>query len=584
MLRSSLFQLWNLAYLPRFIRAFSLTVILSMYNMLLLGQPLPTNLPVFEESLRRAHLLGIVDSGYSFMIRPSYPSDLAKKGESYDPYRMLARKDSAKSSKASISFLKNKGRLMLLPPSYQLQFNSKHPYGWGDGGMINNRGYQHLISGGAYGEIGPLKVQFRPEWSYAQNKDFELFPRDYSSQAWVDRNYYWFRSDNPSRFGTTSYDRKTLGNSFVRINFSKLSLGVSNENIWWGPGQFNALIFSNNPRGFQHLTLNTTSPLKTWFGNFEGQIIAGKLESSGFTPEPGIMQDVNFLDEWRYLSGITLVYSPKWLSFLHLGFSRTFQSYNSSLNSFTDYFPYFEPFQKEKVTFNGGGGSADYDSEGVDQQVGLSLRLLFKRSKAEAYFEYGRRDHALNWRDFVMSPDHARAFLFGFSKLFRIRNQEHIQVRFEATQTQESINIMVRYGGEEGGQSWGQHTPILQGSTHYGQQLGNGVGPGNNAQTLEVAWVKDIRKVGIMFERLEHQMDFFNRAFRDGSPARPWVDVSTGLVGHWQFNRLVANARIQFIRSLNYQWQQGFVYPGGQNARGVDRFNLHSYMGVTYLF
>lgn len=550
------------------------------------GQPITTGSPQLEEAYRRAQLLNVSSARHSFMIRPvSLDISDSAAGDPSRIYNLFNEKDSlANKEIGAFNFWNGRGHVKILPASAQTQFNSTHPYGWGDGSMIPNSGYQHLISGGFYGKLGPLTVQLKPEWSYAENKDFEGFPRNYPSQVWIDRNYYWFRSDNPSRFGTDTYDRKTLGNSFVRLNVSKLSLGVSNENIWWGPGQFNALIFSGNPRGFQHLTINTTSPLKTWLGRFEGQIIAGRLESSGFTPEPDLLQDVNFLDEWRYMSGITLVYSPKWLDFLYLGFSRTFQVYNTSLLTFSDYFPYLEPFQKEKIAFQNGSGSSGYDSKGNDQQVGVSLRLLFREAKAEAYFEYGRRDHALNWRDFIMSPDHARAFLFGFSKLFTIEGNELMQVRFEATQSQESINIMVRYGGEEGGQSWGQHTPILQGSTHYGQQLGNGVGPGNNVQTLEVAWVKDVRKLGVMLERLEHQMDFFNRAFRDSDPARPWVDVSTGLVGHWRFNRLLVNGRMQFIKSLNYQWQQGELLPGGQNARGVDRFNFHFYGGVSYLF
>ena len=43
-------------------------------------------------------------------------------------------------------------------------------------------------------------------------------------------------------------------------------------------------MMSNNARGFPHITFNTTSPIKTSIGNFEWQLISGKLEGSGYKP------------------------------------------------------------------------------------------------------------------------------------------------------------------------------------------------------------------------------------------------------------------------------------------------------------
>jgi hypothetical protein len=542
------------------------------------GQPVPTGSPVFEESLRRAQLLGLNDSSTSFMIRPIFPRKTTRLSNAYLTQNLFNDIKNTDSSSTHRSFLKGKGEILLLPPAYQIQTNSRQPYGWGDGAMIPNRGYQHIINAGAYIKIGALNVVFRPEWVYAQNKDFERFPITFSPEIQAARYHHWVTADPPERFGTSEYSRATIGQSSISLDIGPFELGASNQNVWWGPSQFNSLIFSNNSRGFEHLTFSTRRPIKTFIGIFESQLVMGRLMPADFIPVYGDGVSISKDSDWRYLSGISINYNPKWIKGLFLGASRTFQLYHSDISpSFWGYFPIFEAFQKQSV------GLA-VDDLRQDQQIAIYLRWLFQKANAEFYFEFGRGDHALDWRDFVMSPEHTRAFIFGFSKLFKICDHDHIQVRFEVTQSQQSINHLLRYGAEGDGQSWGAHIPVLQGSTHYGQQLGNGVGPGNNAQTLEVAWAKDIRKLGIMFERVENQMDFFNRAFRDNSPARPWVDISTGLVGHWRFNRLVANARIQFIRSLNYQWQQDFIYPGNQNAKGVDRFNLHSYMGVSYLF
>lgn len=578
MLRNGLFQLLNLTDCRFFVRAFWCGAVLSICHLHLSGQPIPTNLPVFEESLRRAQLLGLGDSSRSFTVRPLYPTAPEKISDGYSIHEIFPSVDSVHGSHLLKPFLKGHGKVLVLPPSFQTQFNSKHPYGWGDGAMISGRGYQHAVSAGVYGKIGPLHIHVRPEWIFSENRAFEMFPTSFDNETIEARYFHWTSADPPERFGLSPYSRMHLGQSSAAIHLGPVRLGAAHENITWGPGQFNSLVFSNNSRPFAHLTLGTIRPVKTWLGNFEGQVLAGRLDSPDFDRVYGGGIAISKRDDWRYVSAISITYGPKWVKGLFLGVSRTFQQYGEDMvPSLSGYLPVFEAFQKETV------GLA-VDDLNQDQQVAVNLRWLMQKAHAEVYFEFGRRDHALNWRDFVMSPEHARAFLFGFTKLFKITNESFIQTRFEMTQAQQSVNIMLRYSGDGGGRSWGGHTPVWHGFTHYGQQLGNGVGPGNNAQTLEVAWVRDIRKVGIMFERLEHQMDFFNRAFRDGSAARPWVDVSTGLVGHWRFNRLVANARVQFIKSLNYQWQQGVVYPGGLNARGVDRFNLHSYMGVTYLF
>ncbi|MFX8805488.1 capsule assembly Wzi family protein, partial [Acinetobacter baumannii] len=54
-------------------------------------------------------------------------------------------------------------------------------------------------------------------------------------------------------------------------------VGISSENLWWGPGIYNSLLMSNNAPGFWHLTFNSRKPLKTPIGDFEWQLIGGKL-------------------------------------------------------------------------------------------------------------------------------------------------------------------------------------------------------------------------------------------------------------------------------------------------------------------
>jgi hypothetical protein len=48
------------------------------------------------------------------------------------------------------------------------------------------------------------------------------------------------------------FNKAFWGQSSIRLTFGPASIGLSNENIWWGPGIRNSLIMSNNAPGFKH--------------------------------------------------------------------------------------------------------------------------------------------------------------------------------------------------------------------------------------------------------------------------------------------------------------------------------------------
>ena len=54
--------------------------------------------------------------------------------------------------------------------------------------------------------------------------------------------------------------------------------------IYGGPSIRNSIMMSNQARGFKHISLNSTRPLKSLIGWIEFQLVSGRLESSGYTP------------------------------------------------------------------------------------------------------------------------------------------------------------------------------------------------------------------------------------------------------------------------------------------------------------
>ena len=517
----------------------------------LFSQSLPVNQVIFENYFRRGQLVGKIPSS-SFLSRPLISSDSINSTNLHYSLTIL-EKDSARFFSPE---------LKILPLNMGSQFGSGNPYPE-VGEFIQAKGYQQWMSGGIYGSFGPLSIQLQPEFLYAQNRDYNPGISKENKIEFVEI------------FGEGAYSKFISGQSSIRLNYRAFSLGASTENIWWGPGQYNSLLFSNNAFGFQHLTLNTRKPAKTFLGSFEGQLIMGKLENFAPFVREG-------KEDWRYVNGITFSYQPKWIPGLFLGASRAFQQYSSfNNNTWAYYFPLFEPFQKVKLI---DPNSPDFDSTEYDdrlqsQQLTGFARLVFPKAKAEVYFEYGRRDHAVDWREFIMNPEHARAYLLGFKKLISLSNESFFEVNGEVLQQQESINILIRYGGA----SWAAHG-ISQGFTHQGQMLGPGVGPSSNVQTLETSWVKGVKKLGVRWERLNRHQDVYIRRFNSPSENGRWVDYSARLLADWQFDNLLVSTTTNFVYSLNNQWGLSETstpsFPKGKDSfMVVGQVNLIYFLG-----
>tara|TARA_R110002124_G_scaffold287330_4_gene473129 strand:+ start:40500 stop:42173 length:1674 start_codon:yes stop_codon:yes gene_type:complete len=474
----------------------------------------------------------------------------------------------------------------VLPVQSKIQYNSKRPYGYGGYGMHNGRGYEQYLSAGLYGYLGFLHLQLQPEFVYSQNKSYQGFSSDFPIEVLLDRFHFWNRNDRPELLAKGNSNSLWWGQSSLTAKFGGFETGISTRSIWWGPGQWNSLTFSGNAESFPHLTLNSHRPLKTFLGHFEGQLIVGRLESSGMAASQNDGLNERFflpLDEdWRYLNAIMINYQPKWVPGLFLGFSRTFQQYNDKRGTqFRDYMPIFDAFQKEK--FFDDGNSVAFDSEARDQQATLFMRFVNKKAKIEIYGEYGRRDHALNWRDAILNPEHSRAYLMGFQKLVTLAKQNtYLQIRSEILHQQESVNRYIRYLGLGGRTSWATHYQV-RGFTNRGKALGSGIGTGSNSQTFEVSAVEGFNKLGIMVERIANHQDFYYRAFGQDEKTLPWVDFTLGVLADRQWNNFLVGSQFQLVNGKNYQWQSD---PLSTSAfpKNKSMLSFHGRIHLVYLW
>ena len=553
------------------------------------SQTINLNESYLTDYLRTSQLLGDFESEVSFTLKPL---DIGKNGIEINEEIF----DTEKYALTLLSFLKDNGKIKILPIDYNIEFNSHHPYNRNNGSMGPNRGYQHILSAGVYAEIGPLSVQLKPEYLFSENKDFEGFgegPNGHYPVIWAKRYQLWNHIDMPERFGEKSINKTLIGQSSIRLNFKGLSLGVSNENIWWGPSIRNSIMMSNHARGFKHITFNTTKPLKTNIGHFEWQFITGKLESSGYLPPNSEFQyagtniyvpKINQLgatDDWRFLQGYSITYSPKWVPGLSLGFIRWVSMYSALLkgkyswmNGNPTWFPVFSNLFRKNDSY------VDYEGQ-TDQAAGVFLRWFWKDSKAEIYVDYHHNDSKQNIRDLLLDSDHSRAVTIGLQKVFRISNYDFL-FSWEWTQMEQTASRLLRNAG-----SWYQHNYIYDGYTNRGEVLGAGIGPGSNSHYFSLNRIKDKEKLGLAFEIIDQDNDFYHEAFSNGEGyggdfRRYWKDFNLHLNFSKKHKQFWFSTNLIYSKSLNYQWDLDdsatpYYHPGN------DVNNFHMSVKLAYL-
>lgn len=532
------------------------------------AQTIPLGSDALEDAVRRSQVTGSVIDNRSFAVRPLQEDTISDTSVQLAGFPI--------SSSRKFTFLGQKGFIKFLSTDWLQQYNSKTSYGWNDGTMIPAKGYQTLLTSGLYLRWGVLSIQLKPELVWAQNASFKTFSTKFSDTVWA--GYYiniLSGIDAPETFGTGTYKKLFPGQSSVSINVGKMSFGLSTENLWWGPGIRNSLIMSNSAPGFLHLTLHTSKPIHTAIGSFEGQIIGGKLIGSNIPDSFRTINNTLFYsqkpDDWRYLSAMIVTWQPKWIKGLYLGFERSIYEYSENLNAntgghgITKYLPVLQG-----LFGNGHSGGNDFQ----DQLSSLFFRWVLTKSNAEFYFEWARNDRSQFLRDLLLEPEHSRAFTVGGQKFFALHKPNtFIQVLAELTQLQEPNTYLLRPEP-----TFYVHFQVINGYTNQGQYVGAGIGPGSNSQTFDISYVSPKMKLGVKFERLIHNNDFYYRVLANEGFTHPWIDMASMLHGNYKYQNYLFFAELGVVNSPYYEW--GTL----SNSNTVIKnpiLNIHGKIGIS---
>lgn len=404
--------------------------------------------------------------------------------------------------------------------------NSDIPRAYGDQEVWQGKGITQKIGVGVHASLWMFETQLSPSWVYAQNLVSENLLTPLIEIDW------------PYRQGEKPIHRGYLNNSYIRLNLWKASVGISTENHWWGPGVRNSILMGHQAPGFKHAYVKTPAPISVGLGTVEGTYLGGLLEDT----------DINLAarnGEWVYLSGVTGAFSPRFLPGLKLGLSRTFIINGSDMDSWSDYAPIFQPFDKSKLGAGTDGGGSQPD----DQRASVYFSWSMNQGALRVYGEFAKEDHNADVRDIIGEPEHNRAYQFGVESRNRL-SRGHLSAGAEATHLTMSNSQQTRSSGY-----WYTHTRVKQGYTNQGQLLGAAIGPGSSTQTLWLTYESESSSLGGLVERVAVNRDLYEDIAGPG--LKPEVDVTLGLHASRTWGRVGASAALDLTHTSNRFYRQG---------------------------
>jgi hypothetical protein len=471
--------------------------------------------------------------------------------------------------------------------SFDQQNNSLQPISFNDGNMYPSRGWQERYSYGVNLKLLIFDINYQPEKLTVQNLTQEYYPGNTGDGNFMFK-YFGMVANNIDNFRQFGYDRieeTTLGQSRAGIKFKYIAAGISNENIWWGPGKRNSLVFTNNAAGFQHYYLKTVEPIKTYIGSFEIAGVVGKLDTTKYTeidqqllnacPQCKFFKN---LDE-REVDGITVNYQPKWIPNFYIGYAYSRQFYRNATDALG-----------ETVNF--------FSKELPKQEIGsMIFRFAIPEDHAEFYGEMGLPNEApWPWKFFKerMRP----GFVFGATKLVPLKLfDSYLSLNVEFTQLQLTNARDILYEGYPfaGGKpnSWYQSTIVNQGWSNNGQLMGSSIGPGSNNQSISLSWNKGYNKIGVFVERTVFNNDFYYSIYYNpytsngyGYYNRYWVDLTQRLeLQLMPIKNILLSASFTNTHALNYRWirEEDGISAYDEPSIYSDKYNNQFQMSIKYL-
>ena len=441
--------------------------------------------------------------------------------------------------------------LTVLPIHAGAIYNSAYAEDHNNGAIWAGRGISTAVTAGLRFRAGAFSAALAPIIAWQANRGFPTYPQPdtaYSMFSYRLPGRGTGQIDWPQRFGDNSFTTVTAGNSYARFDLAGVGVGISSENLWWGPGRINSLLLTNTAAGFPHVFLGTTRPLDIWVGKLYAETLWGHLTESDF-------YDHKEINDTRLLTGITMTFAPRGLDGLELGWGRTGQQIlpPSGLPT-SQYFTALTGLLFREKNWDERGGKGDP----LDQLFAVFFRWRLPDAGFELYGEWGWTDSPWNRRHFIVDPAYTDGWVAGLQKVY---GKAPVWWRFNAeviTLTRSLAWLTYPEG------SFYVNGQAKQGYTHHGQLLGSSVGPGGSMQNVVIDRFTASGRLGLFLERYRRDADaFFNSPMLPSLPPLQDVQLGGGLSGMQVRDRLA----VEWTAGYYVRLQKYFAPEDDRNLR-----------------
>lgn len=459
--------------------------------------------------------------------------------------------------------------LRIYGPALFTSFNSTAPYGMNDGLLWQGRGINNIFSGGFRAALGPFSLSVLPELTFSQNLAFDYVDPAYSGPEYEDKaalyGYYGVKYiDAPQRFGNESYFDFGWGNSEIRINWKKATLGFGTQQVWLGPGRISAILHSTNAAPYPRLDAGLRRTPVYIYGRY-----IGDLEARIFS---GVIQESDYFDnksdnDYNFNNMLSVAYAPSPLPGLVLFANRS----------------YLAPFGWEGlgslgsllfINLEGGGGQDEWD-----QRASFGFSWLLPSAGVEFYGEAGINDYSPSLDGYIRYPFHSMVYTGGFRKSVSLPGLREggAELLFEWSNLELSQDFQFQWPG-----TFYAHHQIQQGYTNGGQWLGAGIGSGGNSQYLGFTLYQRLWSATLFIHRINPDNDYnYSKTIQEETdPEGIWdfrADLSFGAEAEL---RLCTGFSYEF--SLVYTMIHNPLYETISLDKTDKEHNLHASVLVKY--
>ena len=371
----------------------------------------------------------------------------------------------------------------LLRPDLSLIHNSALPFSLNDGALWAGRGASASVRAGFRADFGRVSLIVAPEIVTSQNLAYAMPAPAVGLPRPAGRSSYstpWhvgtYSIDLPLRFGAKSFARLDPGQSTLAVRLGRaggaVTVGLSTENEWWGPGIRNAIVLSDNAPGIWRAFVRVKSGrlAARWF-------LGGLFESPYFDSGPA--------DDRRSITGLAATWAPA--NNLTLGAARAVYA---PLGAWRDIFGH---------TFDVLRGNG---ARRRDQIFSLFGRWVFPADGFAVHAEWARNQLPGSLRELLVSPNHTEGYTLGLEWARGLANSAAFRAQAEVTYLEKSPAY--RNLPEE---TWYTGGSAPQGYTQRGQVIGAAVGPGASSQFFAGDYVAPRWRTGLFLGRIRWDND-----------------------------------------------------------------------------